>query len=108
MRILETRGFLHRLYPLAESHRKKYPKSPKLYFRDGSLLLKYLGFNDVQKIVNSPMKHRILGGHCIEHVICQESLLNPGSRFYYCGGYTDTHIDLVIDRPGFTTGLIFR
>ena len=108
MKILESRGILRRLDPFDEDHRKKSPKSPKWYFRDTSLLLRCLGLENEPQLLGSPMRHKVLAGYCIERVIRLESLHDPDTRFFYCGGYAGANIDLLMKKPDFAIGLIFR
>ena len=93
---LESAGLLRVLMPFRVNLKRRLIRSPKVYIRPPCLLL------------DSTIRKRILTGFMIEKIISMTTTDNPGCSFFYLGGYTGRHIDLIINMPGNRIGFEFH
>ena len=106
--VLEGHFLVRRLLPWSARLGRRLVKAPKVYLRDSGILHHLLGIETPRQLLESPARGASWEGFLIEQVVSLESLVRPGSRYYFFRTQAGMEIDLVVERGAVRIGCEFK
>jgi len=98
--ILEAGYIIHKLNPYFTNIRKRFVKSPKIYFYDTGLLCYLLGIQDVKIFEAHPLKGAIFENFVITEIIKNKFNRVKDNNLMFIQDQTGNEIDIAIEEAG--------
>jgi uncharacterized protein len=98
--ILEAGYIVYKLNPYFANIRKRFIKSPKIYFYDTGLLCYLLGINNVELLESHPIKGSIFENFVITEVIKNKFNRVKDNNLMFIQDQTGNEIDLAMEEAG--------
>ncbi len=108
IRALEEVNLVRRLLPLPVNSDKRLVKAPEIFVCNTGLLNRLLGIYSWENLLISPQREQIFAGYILEEIMTRARRTGRKVRAFYYGGFGSPKIDLVIDRHGERTGIVFK